>query len=65
MAQICNTAKQDSVAQLCNVIATTVAFQVMLNYKMGVFPLSNFLYQILHCNMGIFTASVFKRCPKC
>lgn len=37
MAQICNTAKQKSVARLCSVIVTTVAFQVLLNYKMEVF----------------------------
>lgn len=43
MAQICSFAKQSSVAQLCSVIAATVAFQVLLNYQMEVFPLSNFL----------------------
>lgn len=37
MAQICNTAKKDSVAQLCSVMSTTVAFQVLLDYRMEVF----------------------------
>ena len=55
MAQIYNTAKQDSGAQLCSVIATTVPLQqqykLLLNYKMEVPPLSNFLHQIFHANM--------------
>lgn len=68
MAQICNTAKQDSVAQLCSVIVT--AFQVLLNYKMEVFLPSNFLYQIFHANIflhplylrGVLNVSLYFSC---
>lgn len=41
MAQICHFGKQSIVAQLCSVIAATVAFQV----------LSNFLWQTFHANI--------------
>lgn len=55
MAQICNTAKEeDSVAQLCSVMSTTVAFQVLLDYRMEVFPLSNFLYHMFHANIFFY-----------